>query len=421
MLRSSPNSTWQPAAGNALGPVFLPNAASLPQFRAGGAGREVWRSQPPGVPFTAISDCASLARPFGSHDVSVTPVIKWIWRSLLAIVVLILFVAVAGLLYREVVQSRLEARLAFASPHGIDEGLYAPIRGTEQWITIRGRDTANPVMLILHGGPGGGNGPFLPAMSPFEQTYTLVNWDQPGTAKTFRRAGNTIPADLTITDIVDDGIAVAELAKARLNADKLILLGVSWGTIVGIEMVRERPDLFAAYVGTGQVVSIAENEALAYASVLATARQRDETKAIAELEAIGPPPYGSLDELNTERKWAGNFAGLGSIMAQLVPLMTAPRYSIGDLVSYVRGTLASGEHFVGRKADGPLLDVDLGATATAFEVPIFFIQGADDNVTPAELAHGYLDRLTAPLKAYVAIEGTGHMAISEKPDAFSQR
>ena len=344
---------------------------------------------------------------------------KWIWRSLLAVVLLIAVVAVAGLVYREVVQSRAEAQLAITSPNGIDDALYVPIRGSEQWITIRGRDKSNPVVLIIHGGPGFANAPLVNAMLPYEQSYTLVQWDQPGAAKTFRRAGNTIPADLTIADVVDDGIAVAELVKERLHADKIVLLGWSWGSLVGIEMARKRPDLFAAYVGTGQLVSLPANEAMAYASVLATARQRGVTQAVAELEAIGPPPYGSYDKLTTERKWAGIFAGGDqSVVALLTLAMVGPRYSIGDVVSYIRGLLASQDHFMGPTLDGPMFHVDLGATATELDVPIFFLQGTDDNVTPAALARAYFDRLTAPQKMYVAIEGGGHAAIVDETGPF---
>src|SRR5258706_14879367 len=159
---------------------------------------------------------------------------KWIWRSLLAVVSLIAVVAVAGLVYREIVQSRAEAQLAITSPNGIDDALYVPIRGSEQWITIRGRDKSNPVVLIIHGGPGFANAPLVNAMLPYEQSYTLVQWDQPGAAKTFRRTGNTIPSDLTIAEVVDDGIAVAERVRESVHGDKIISLPWPCGSIVVI-------------------------------------------------------------------------------------------------------------------------------------------------------------------------------------------
>ena len=47
-----------------------------------------------------------------------------------------------------------------------------------------------------------------------------------------------------------------------------------------------------------------------------------------------------------------------------------------------------------------------------------FVQGSEDDFTPAALAKDYLERLTAPRKAYVSIEGAGHMALVRNNDAF---
>ena len=264
-------------------------------------------------------------------------IIKWLSLGLLAVAVVVAALAGAGLAYRAFLQSRAEEQLAITAPNGIDEALFVPIGGREHWITIRGQDRSNPVVLVLHGGPGMAMAPFATALSSYERTYTLVQWDQPGAAKTFRRGGSTMPSDLTIADIVDDGIEVAEFAKARLEVDKLVLLGWSWGSIVGIEMARKRPELFAAYVGTGQIAAMKAGEALVYERVLAKARQRGNSQAVRELEAIGAPPYDSLAEIDTQRKWALIFAGDGTGPELLLPLLIAPGYSLGDVVGYVSG------------------------------------------------------------------------------------
>src|SRR5579862_9769846 len=53
---------------------------------------------------------------------------------------------------------------AITTPKGIDEGSYVKIGGIEQWITIRGRDRGNPVLLFLHGGPGDVTNPWAYAL-----------------------------------------------------------------------------------------------------------------------------------------------------------------------------------------------------------------------------------------------------------------
>ncbi len=52
------------------------------------------------------------------------------------------------------VRGRNAQDYAITAPNGIDESRYVEIGGIEQWITIRGEDRGNPVLLFLHGGPG---------------------------------------------------------------------------------------------------------------------------------------------------------------------------------------------------------------------------------------------------------------------------
>jgi pimeloyl-ACP methyl ester carboxylesterase len=314
----------------------------------------------------------------------------------------------------------LSRYLAIDGPNGIDEAFFAPIRGREEHIRIRGEDKANPVVLMLHGGPGFGNEPDTPAFRPYEKSYTLVTWDQPGAGRTFHRAGDTIPSDLTVEDVVDDGIAVAEFIKERLNADKLILLGWSWGTVVGIGMAHKRPDLFAAYVGTGQLTSTAANNTWAYERAMSGARETRNAEALADLERVGRWPYDTIEDYRTMLAWQRRLDGQpwGALLAPpFIHAFFSSDYSFADARSYRRGVAASLEHFFGSKMDGPEIGVDLPATATQFDVPIVFIQGENDLNTPAVLAKQYFEQISAPYKAYVPLDA-GHAAPIAARDAF---
>ena len=66
-------------------------------------------------------------------------------------------------------------------------------------------------------------------------------------------------ADQTATgmdQIINDGIQVAQFTRGLLHKDRIIVLGESFGSAVSLEMVRRRPDLFYADVGTGQIVDM---------------------------------------------------------------------------------------------------------------------------------------------------------------------
>lgn len=184
-------------------------------------------------------------------------------------------------------------------------------------------------------------------------------------------------------------------------------------------MVKARPDLFAAYVGTGQVVNLTDGEALAYANVLEKARQRRDTRALEELAAIGPPPYSSMQELGVQRKWATMYELGQPIEAALfLPQLLAARVTLADVYDLARGSLASTNHFAGADMNGPMAAVDLHQLGPEFAVPMFVVQGLEDDFTPAALSREYIDYVIAPEKAFIPIERAGHMAVTEHGDEF---
>jgi pimeloyl-ACP methyl ester carboxylesterase len=116
-----------------------------------------------------------------------------------------------------------------------------------------------------------------------------------------------------------------------LHKDRIIILGWSWGSILGVHMVQARPDLFAAYVGTGQIVNTQAGEALVYSQVLASAQGMGNRRAIQELESIGPPPYKTQTALGTQRKWASILAGDEAPIVKITGFtLLAPRTSLAD-------------------------------------------------------------------------------------------
>ena len=344
---------------------------------------------------------------------------KWVWKGLLTLVAVLVLVVGGGLGYRAWRQHEGEALMRISAANGVDDALFVELGGVPQWVTIRGQDRGNPAILVLHGGPGSAIAGLAPAFVPWEREFTVVQWDQPGAGRTFRAAGRTIAPDLTIEGIAEDGIELVQWLRQRLGKDKIVLLGWSWGTIIGVHMAKARPDLFAAYVGTGQVVAMEEGEAVAYANVLARARARGDGDAIAELEALGPPPYAGLVEIAAQRKWATQFeAGMSLESAFVLPQLFAPRTQLADIYDLATATAAAGQHFVGADMQGPMTRVDLRQLGPDFAVPVFVIQGMTDDFTPAELSRAWLDSLSAPQKAFVPIENAGHFALTSHGEEF---
>jgi pimeloyl-ACP methyl ester carboxylesterase len=314
-------------------------------------------------------------------------------------------------------RQRNTEQFAIRSGTGIDEASFVTIGGIEQWITIRGQDRGNPVLLFLHGGPGDVTNPWTFALfAPWEKHFTVVQWDQRGSGRTFGRTGPSVAPTITLDRMVQDGIEVTQYLCKHLAASKIIVVAHSMGSIIGLRMVASKPDLFYAYVGTGQVGDSTRNYFVAYDALLKKAQATANQQAVEELRAVGPPPYKSGAGYRVQWKWANRFERADEFLYGTIGLrLVAPGGSIQDFVDAEQGQVVSAERLVGPEI-GSLQPKDLGLK---FAAPIFVVQGAEDFTTPTELARQYLDAIAAPKKAFVAIPG-GHFAVFMNSDQFLQ-
>ncbi|HEX8311204.1 MAG TPA: alpha/beta hydrolase [Chthoniobacteraceae bacterium] len=290
------------------------------------------------------------------------------------------------------------------------EQSFIPINGTSQWVTISGADRRNPVVLFLHGGPGNPLSPYSRSLfGGWTQDFTIVQWDQRGAGRTFGRNPQTANAQLTIDLMADDGIEVAEYLKRHLGADKILLVGGSWGSALGMHMVKRRPDLFHLYVGVGQLVGEKENLASTVARLSALAEAAGDQPTLTALAALGPPPwtnprnFGILGRLTRPYEARAADAAPSSWWVP-DPAYATPSYE----AEYEAGEDYSYLQFVGASGNGLLAAVNLRLLGPWFDVPIHLVQGADDLVTTPDVAHAWFDTIEAPQKDYVLIPRTGH-------------
>jgi len=337
-----------------------------------------------------------------------------------ALAVLALAAVLAAVGYRAWWQGRVAAALAIRTPNGIDEARFLRIGGIEQWVSIRGEDLANPVLVVAHGGPGSSLTPFIQIVSrAWERHFTVVHWDQRGAGRTYSRAQNG-QGEVTLDRIAGDGLEVTAHALNRTGQAKAILLGLSWGSMVAVTMARRRPALFHALVGAGQAVDAVRNEVVGYEALLARVRAAGDARSEAALVAIGhplgPPPW-TLKELMAERRiLIGRYPPANERGMQtriLLALLTAPGLSLRQALDWLGAAnfsaVALRESMAGYR-DGP--------PYPPLAMPLVVIQGADDIQTPTSLAAEYLEAIEAPAKRFVSLPGGGHMASVAMPEAF---
>ena len=289
----------------------------------------------------------------------------------------------------------------------LNEAMYVHIGGIDQWLQIRGDDPANPVLLWLNGGPGLSTIPSTYLYRPWEHKFTIVMWDQRGEGKTFEKSGESVAASMTIDQMSSDGIEVAEFLKSHLHKRKIILLGHSWGSILGVHMIVQRPDLFAAYVGTGQVINIHKQFEASYPLLLKRASGNPE--AVRELQSIGPPPWKDGEAYKTVNKLADELDPPEKGNAP-VPSATIEQWR--------SRYFQAGAAFSGRALFDAIGREDITSFATRFDVSVIFIQGSDDLLTTTSVVKAYFETIEAPKKKFIELPGAGHLAIFRDRDAF---
>jgi len=311
-------------------------------------------------------------------------------------------------------RDRNSKQYAIPSPKGIDESRYVTIGGIEQWVTIRGEDRSNPVVLFVHGGPGDVTSNWTFALfAPWQKHFTVVQWDQRGAGRTLLKSGPSIASTMTVDRMAQDGIELTEYLRKHLGKDKIIVVAHSFGTLLALAMVRAKPELFFAYVGTGQVADEPKNYSAAYDALLQKAQAVKDQQAIDDLKRVGPPPYSNGEGYGVQRKWSNRFEGADEFLPGTIGLaLVAPGYSVQDINDSGDGQILSGNRlFSLTRSSGP---EQLGLE---FSVPMFVFEGDEDFTTPTALAREYVESMKAPRKEFVLIKG-GHFAVFMHSDVF---
>jgi pimeloyl-ACP methyl ester carboxylesterase len=329
--------------------------------------------------------------------------------ALIALAVL----AVAGT--RAIAQRRNARSLAIDVPPGIDESLFVHLGGVEQWVGIRGARRENPVVLVLHGGPGMSYGPLAPFFREWEPHFTVVQWDRRGVGRTYGRSGRSDSAAITFDRLAEDGIELAKWLRDRFGVERIVLVGHSVGSAVGILMIRKQPALFSAYVGTDQIVSMERNEAVSWQMLVDHSRARGDSATLSSLEKIGPPPYTNVDRWFAKQRLisATDSSAPGFENTLFKTAIAAPGYSLNDLQHWGAGLKFSASAMLAE-----MMSLEVTPSGEQFAVPVFLIEGEDDRIDPTRLATEWFATIEAPRKELVIMRGAGHNAMMARQSEF---
>ena len=307
-----------------------------------------------------------------------------------------------------------------AQTKSINEEKFITIGGIQQWITIKGDDSSKPVILFLHGGPGSVMSPYDNTIyGTWEKDFILVQWDQRGAGKTFGKNAPEhvdenywIENPLTVEQMTDDGIELSKYLIKQFRKQKIIIIGTSWGSVMGATMALKAPALFYAYVGHSQIVNPAEGLVLSYHKVYAMAQAANDKESIDKLSSLGLPPYDDAKNAGQlfrvikkyERKNSTPAPGNWWKMAAQYDNATDDKNrEDGDDYSFI--------NYMGHKKMGiksMAATVNFIQHGLYFKIPVYLIQGEKDILTPKDITKPYFDKIKAPAKKFFLLPGAAH-------------
>jgi pimeloyl-ACP methyl ester carboxylesterase len=309
-----------------------------------------------------------------------------------------------------------------AIPGSLSERVTVQIGGIPQTMIIQSADPANPVLLFLHGGPGMPEF-FMEQEHPtgLARHFTMVWWEQRGAGMSFSTA---IPADsMTLEQMIEDTVEVADYLRDRFDKDRILLLGHSWGSYLGIQVAAAAPDRFLAYVGMAQISHQLLSEVMAHRDLLSVYSALGDTAMVHQLEAA---PVSMEDGLSPE--WmrlrdramhglkVGNTRDSDSVITGVfLPVWRVRAYTLFDKIKVWRGKLWSRPFFW-----EDMLRDDLASRLTGFDLPVYFFVGRHDLTSNPILSKSYFQKLSAPVKGFYVFEESAHSPLFEEPERATE-
>jgi pimeloyl-ACP methyl ester carboxylesterase len=307
-------------------------------------------------------------------------------------------------------------------PGSVAELTRVQLGNHEQTVMIRAADPDNPVLLYLSGGPGQSDLAFVRALTTgWTDDFVVATFDQRGN-------GTSYPAidpveELTVDGAVADVIELTDYLRSRFGEQRIYLMGESWGSILGVLAVQQRPDLYYAWLGSGQMVNVLETDRRIYQDLVGYSDQAGDGALADALAAAGAPPYRDFpwtnsnlliwyDYIYDEYTPSAGYIARGDAAGFIDPFgASASEYGFIDKANVVRGLLDTFSLLYPQ-----LYDLDFRASATRLEVPVYILDGAAELDGRRALLLEWFDQLEAPTKELVTYEGAAHSVAFEQAD-----
>lgn len=343
-------------------------------------------------------------------------ILKWTGIVVLALILITLNVFITGRCFRQV-------KRWFAYKDGVNEQTYVQLNDQEEYIVISGKSEDNPVIISLHGGPGAPT-TFIDYcwQDYLTDDYTIVAWDERGCGRSYYRNADVDPDNTTLTfeQQLDDLDALVDYCRERFNQDQVIILGHSYGSMLGSEYVFAHPEKVSAYIGVGQCVDEADyyGEVYSYQDALRIANENGDDTAQMDAAFDVFMEDMSIANLMALREQVGTYhPQTDTTDISTYAALTSPIAGVDDMRwYYLEMTSMTGDSRF-EELIAPLDNVLMSfVLEDNYEVPVLFLSGGCDWICPFGLVEEFADTYGYE---YVAMEGCGHSPQGQHPDQFA--
>jgi len=337
-------------------------------------------------------------------------------KHLITIVGIIIAITIVLLGCRSLKQKQILKQSLLNCNSCIDSLATFSINNAEITSLIRSTDTLNPLLMFVHGGPGMPDMPFARTFdSLLVKDFIVVHYDQRGIGKSL---GTTKTEEITIEDNITDVIEISKELHSMFPHNKIILVGQSWGTLLGISAIEKSPALFDAYVGIGQIVNLQLSDIVSYDYALEKAKEQKNKKALDVLLEMNRETYNkNFDSLILQRhqlaKVGGRFYSNDIVKKMMKAALFSPEYSLKELLQ-----IKSTNPILDEMLYPQMLTYNFFESADSLSVPVYFISGKCDYQVPITIAQQYYKTLKCKDKKFFTFNKSGHIPNYEEPELF---
>ncbi len=306
---------------------------------------------------------------------------------------------------------------AIKGDRSISELRSVNINCTELEVLIRGKDRSNPVLLFVHGGPCCSEIPYVRKyQEDWENSFTIVHYDQRGSGKSFSFAADD--EEITVATHVNDLIMLTEYIEEYLEKEQVILAGHSFGTYIATIAASQRPELYQAYIGIGQMSDPIQGELNNWEKCMEAAEQMANEKDTAYLKSLEQAITNGeiITPRNYVRKYGFAARKIDDNFDYFLGFVFGCEYNLADIIRFYSGSIKYQDKLIAESVINPLSQV-----VTRIDVPTYFVMGKYDGMTSPKAAETYLHSLSGEgEKAFVLFEESAHYPQFEETQKFFQ-